>query len=449
MKKRMVLGQLLLKGLKKNPSKRGVQVRPRVQQPSRRSRNSRKACLVLSQIIPTYQPVRPKKTVETIVEPEDNDSVVTAEQLPVISETPQLPETPESTSSPESSASQAATQSQDLSLLAGPGSMTTQDLVRPGEKLKLSIEGFLMDQNSPHTRRAYGKDLKRFVQFLLTRQYQLGIESLNRSVMIAYKEFLLSEGLEHTTVDRHLATLRSFFKWLIDDGLISRSPVEGVRFLNPKRVSRTIGFSDEEVRKMLTLPDLHRRTGAMHYAILMVLFYCGLRRSELCNLKTTQIGVERNQHVLRLMGKGNAERVIVMLPAVWSAIQYYFHITRRQLDSDEYLFISLRAHRVGQSKKPLDSSSIFYIVTRYAKRAGISNRVSPHSCRATAISNARDHHVPDRAIQEFAGWASPDMITRYDKRKSSIVDSAAFGIDYGSTDRTTPAAVDPVKPFDT
>src|SRR6185312_13425713 len=106
---------------------------------------------------------------------------------------------------------------------------------------------------------------------------------------------------------------------------------------------------------------------------------------------------------------------------------------------DEYLFIPLRNNRTGVLNKSLDPSMIFYIVTRYAKLAGISNRVSPHSCRATAISNARDHHVPDRAIQEFAGWASPDMITRYDKRRTAVEDSAAHSISYGEI-RPIPAS---------
>lgn len=312
------------------------------------------------------------------------------------------------------------------------------DIIKPDDRLKQSIEAFLLDQRSPHTRRAYQKDLKRFIQFLLTRKQNASFEQLNRTVLIAYKESLLADGLQHTSVDRHLATLRSFFKWLVDDGLISKSPADGVRFLNPKRISRTIGFSDEEVKKVLAIPNLHTRVGSMHYAVLMVLFYCGLRRSELCSLRTTNLGVERNQRVLRLRGKGNAERVIVMIPPVWNALAHYFFITRRNFTKDDYLFLPLRNNRTSDLNKALDPSMIFYIVTRYSRLAGISNRVSPHSCRATAISNARDHHVPDRAIQEFAGWASPDMITRYDKRRTSVENSAAHAISYGAEDRSLP-----------
>ena len=312
--------------------------------------------------------------------------------------------------------------------------LLSSDLLRPDDRLKRSIEDFLKDQRSEHTRRAYGKDLKRFVKYLIDRKFRLGPEALDRSVVIGYKDQLLSEKLEHTTVDRHLATLRSFFRWLVEDGLIAKSPAENVRFLNPKKTSSTIGFTDEEVTRLLKLPDLHTRSGSLHYAILMVLFYCGLRRSELCSLKTSSIGFERGHCFFRLRGKGNAERIVVLVEPVWTALQYYLKMTGKSTEpskADAPLFTPVRNNRTGVREKPIDPSMIFYIVRRYAKLAGISNRVSPHSCRATAISNARDHNVPDRVIQEFAGWATTTMITRYDKRKSALDKSAAHSISYG------------------
>jgi integrase/recombinase XerD len=322
--------------------------------------------------------------------------------------------------------------------------LASSELLRPDDRLRQSIEGFLLDQRSPHTQRAYGKDLKRFMQFLAARKFNRGPERLDRSVLIAYKDSLLSEKLEHTTIDRHLATLRSFFRWLVDDGILEKNPAEGVRFLNPKRLSRTNGFSDEEVVRILKQPNLHTRIGAQHYAVLMILFYCGLRRSELCELRNSSLGEERGHRVLRLRGKGNSERVVVVTPPVWSAIRHYCMIVRKDLSRDEFLFSPIRNNRTGERNKGLDPSMIFYIVTRYAKLAGVANRVSPHSCRATAISNARDHNVPDRAIQEFAGWANPDMITRYDKRKSSVENSAAHAIRYGKEERDLPVVRAPL-----
>jgi integrase/recombinase XerD len=309
-------------------------------------------------------------------------------------------------------------------------------LIRPDERVRGALEAFLLDQRSEHTRRAYGKDLKRFVQFLRMREFDTPGSGLDRATVIGYKEHLLQQKLEHTTVDRHLATLRSFFRWLVDDGHLPNNPAEGVRFLKPRRVSSTIGFSDDEVRKVLAEPDLHTKTGALHYAILMVLFYCGLRRSEVCALRTKNLTKERGHWILRLKGKGDAERIVVVIEPVWNALQLYFRITRKEQAVDQCLFSPLRNNRTKELDKPLDPSMIFYIVTKYAKKAGIANRVSPHSCRATAISNARDHNVPDRAIQEFAGWSTTDMITRYDKRRTSVDKSAAHSINYQAEDRS-------------
>ena len=311
-----------------------------------------------------------------------------------------------------------------------PEGLSATALIHPNERLRSSIEGFLLDQRSPHTRRAYGKDLKRFLKFLVVYRNQRS-EKIERSTIVAYKDALLTEGLEHTTVDRHLATLRSFFRWLGEDGLHPVNPAEGVRFLKPKRLSKTLGFSDEEVRRVLSKPDTHSRTGAMHQAILTTLFYAGLRRSEICALRTSNLGQERGHAVLRLRGKGDAERVVVLVPTAVDAIQHYLKIARKDPRVDQPLFSPVKNARTGVTSKPLDPSMIFYIVKKYALLAGIAHRVSPHSCRATAISNARDHHVSDRAIQEFAGWASPDMITRYDKRKTAVEGSAALSIDYG------------------
>lgn len=307
-----------------------------------------------------------------------------------------------------------------------------------------SIQSFLIDQRSEHTRRAYEKDLTRFLKFLLGKNLHHSPRSLDRTLIIAYKSALLGEGLQHTTIDRHLATLKSFFRWLVEDGILEKSPAEGVRFLNPKRLSPTIGFSNEEVVKILKTPNLHTRTGALHHALLMVLFYCGLRRSEVCDLKTNQVGLERGHRYFRLTGKGNSERIVVIVEPVWNAIRYYYYMSQRDFvrenTLDLPLFQPVRNNRTGKKLKPLDSSTIYYVVKKYAKLAGISAKVSPHSCRATAISNARDHNVPDRAIQEFAGWATTTMITRYDKRKTALEKSAAHEIRYDSGDRSSSTA---------
>ncbi len=316
------------------------------------------------------------------------------------------------------------------------GTITTEDFLRTDGPFRRAIESFLLDLRSEHTRRAYGKDLTRFVKFLLARKFDHGSEQVDRAVVIAYKDQLLAEGLEMTTVDRHLACLRSFFGWMMDEGLLEKNPAERVRFLRPKKLSSTPGFTDDEVQRVLSIPNLHRKAGAQHFAILALLFYCGLRRSELVNLRTTNLAVERGKPVIKFMGKGARERLIALPPQVWKAIRYHLMMMGKTHRKDQYLFSPVRNNRTGDLDKPLDTSAIYAIVKFYSKNAGVQAAVSPHSCRATAISNARDHHVSDRAIQEFAGWASPDMITRYDKRKTAIEDSASFAIQYDEKDET-------------
>jgi integrase len=83
-------------------------------------------------------------------------------------------------------------------------------------------------------------------------------------------------------------------------------------------------------------------------------------------------------------------------------------------------------------EKPLGPNAITYIVTTYAKKAGVLQKVSPHSCRATCISNALDKKATHRSVQYLAGWSTPLMIQRYDKRREELKNSAAFVVDYSS-----------------
>jgi integrase len=82
-------------------------------------------------------------------------------------------------------------------------------------------------------------------------------------------------------------------------------------------------------------------------------------------------------------------------------------------------------------RKRLNPHAITYVVIRYARKAGILKAISPHSCRATCISNALDRRATHRAVQHLAGWSTPLMIQRYDKRREDLKNSAAFTIDYG------------------
>jgi len=300
------------------------------------------------------------------------------------------------------------------------------------------IQPFLQNQLSDHTRRAYEGDLKQFFLFLEGRISPEDLKALKPEHIILFRKSL-EEGrltgkvLEKTTVNRKLAVVKSFLSWLKLNQLISENPAELVKGFPQSQESSLKGFSDEEARKILFLPRLNSKAGALHSAILHMLFYMGLRKAELMSLRMGDISEERGVPVLKVRGKGHRVRILPMVPIVKASLEHYFHVCRRDSSQTEsFVFTPTKNPLNGILEKPLGPNAITYIVTTYAKRAGVLQKVSPHSCRATCISNALDKKATHRSVQYLAGWSTPLMIQRYDKRREELKNSAAFVVDYSS-----------------
>jgi integrase/recombinase XerC len=300
------------------------------------------------------------------------------------------------------------------------------------------IQPFLQNQLSDHTRRAYEGDLKQFFLFLEGRISPEDLKALKPEHIILFRKSL-EEGrltgkvLEKTTVNRKLAVVKSFLSWLKLNQLISENPAELVKGFPQNQESSLKGFSDEEARKILFLPRLNSKAGALHSAILHMLFYMGLRKAELMSLRMGDISEERGVPVLKVRGKGHRVRILPMVPIVKASLEHYFHVCRRDSSQTEsFVFTPTKNPLNGILEKPLGPNAITYIVTTYAKRAGVLQKVSPHSCRATCISNALDKKATHRSVQYLAGWSTPLMIQRYDKRREELKNSAAFVVDYSS-----------------
>jgi site-specific recombinase XerD len=181
---------------------------------------------------------------------------------------------------------------------------------------------------------------------------------------------------------------------------------------------------------MLEIPHRHKVAGRMHHAILATLFHLGLRRAELVGLRTSDIFEQEGMRVIRVRGKGDKERVLPLPQEVVKSIETYLEFARKELKVDQPLFSPVKNNVTHTKDKPLHPNAIAYVVKTYAALAGVAYRVSPHSARATAVSNALDHHAPHRAVQYMAGWSSPLMVTRYDKRKQELRNSAVKFVRY-------------------
>ncbi|HRK01670.1 MAG TPA: tyrosine-type recombinase/integrase [Oligoflexia bacterium] len=296
------------------------------------------------------------------------------------------------------------------------------------------LDSFLKTQNSPHTRRAYERDLEDFLCFIDSNRTTISVHSLVR-----YREELRTKNssqtgqpLSHVSINRKIATIKSFLNWLVLNGVLPNNPAKAVKSFKAGRDSPTRDIPDDRVRAMLDLPARHTVAGRMHHAMLMVLFHLGLRRSELVDLRTSDLFEREGMRVLRVRGKGDKERVLPVPEPVQNSLDQYLLIARKTLDVDQPLFTPVKNNVTKTKEKNLHPNAVAYVVKHYAKLAGIHYRVSPHSARATAVSNALDHHAPHRSVQHMAGWSSPLMVTRYDKRKEELKNSAVRFVQYSS-----------------
>ncbi|MEW6057840.1 MAG: tyrosine-type recombinase/integrase [Bdellovibrionota bacterium] len=294
------------------------------------------------------------------------------------------------------------------------------------------LDSFLQAQNSAHTRRAYELDLIDFLSYLKTTSKPMNVHTL-----IEYRETLrvrtssrTGQPLSHVSINRKIATLKSFLNWLVLNGVLPNNPAKAVKSFRAGRESPTRDIPNDRVRQMLTLPHRHTVAGRMHHAMLMVLFHLGLRRAELIGLRTSDLFEQEGMRVIRVRGKGDKERVLPLTPEVAKSIDTYLEMSRKDVAVDQPLFTPVKNNVTKTKDKPLHPNAVAYVVKHYAAMAGVQYRVSPHSARATAVSNALDNLAPHRAVQHMAGWSSPLMVTRYDKRKQELRNSAVKFVRY-------------------
>jgi len=298
------------------------------------------------------------------------------------------------------------------------------------------IGPFLANQLSVHTRRAYETDLKQFFYFLEGKIQPSDLKSLRPEHIILYRKFL-EEGrltgrvMEKSTINRKLAVVKSFLNWLRLNRVIGENPAQLVKGFPQSQESSLKGLSDEEAQKIMAKPNTNSRSGALHSAVLNVLLYLGLRKGELLDLRIGDLDEERGVPVIKVRGKGHRIRILPLTATVKASIEHYFFVCRRdKADKEAPLFIPTKNPRTKTLLKPLNPNAITYIVVKYAKKVGILKQISPHSCRATCISNALDRKATHRSVQHLAGWSTPLMIQRYDKRREDLRNSAAFLVDY-------------------
>ena len=213
-----------------------------------------------------------------------------------------------------------------------------------------------------------------------------------------------------TTANRRLTVFRRYFRWALRERLISADPtLRLVAARQPLRVPKTL--SEAQVEALLNAPDTGTPLGQRDRAMLELMYASGLRVSELVQLKTFHVG--HNEHVLRITGKGNKERLVPFGQIAGQWLQRYLAQGRKEIlggQQSEDLFVTSRGTRAGEA---MSRVMFWNLVKRYAQQAGITTPLSPHTLRHAFATHLLNHGADLRAVQMLLGHADISTTTIY------------------------------------
>ncbi len=274
------------------------------------------------------------------------------------------------------------------------------------EQLELYIRHLAVEKDaSPYTLRNYSHEIGQFLDFLEGQ----GIDSwedVDRQVLRRYLLWLRKEGYVEASMARKLSELRSFCRYLMQEGYLTSNPVGVVSSPKvPKRLPRYLKM--EEVEALLNAPDVSTPLGQRDRAILELLYAAGVRLSELVSLNLGQLNLEAGQ--LRVWGKGGKERVVLLGDPAVRALRIYISRGRAQLASDK----SKNALFLNRFGGRLSRRSIGLIIDKYSKLAGLWKKITPHLLRHTFATHMFEGGANLRVVQELLGHAQPTTTEIY------------------------------------
>ncbi len=250
---------------------------------------------------------------------------------------------------------------------------------------------------SRNTIEAYGHGLTRFFDHLRGKKIQ-DIREVGKFDVQSYLQALKKMNLNTKSIVRNLAAIRSFFRFLIQEGILEANPLEN---LESPKVARTLPeiLSLKEIEQILEQPNVQTPLGVRDRAMLEMLYATGMRVSELTQLPTHQVSLEGG-YVL-LYGKGSKERVVPLGSEALKWVALYLKTTRGILSKGKdspSLFIN-------RSGKGMSRQRFWRNLKDYAQRAGLHKRITPHLLRHSFASHLLERGADLRSVQMMLGHA--------------------------------------------
>ncbi len=248
---------------------------------------------------------------------------------------------------------------------------------------------------SPYTVRNYQYEIKQFLNYLEDRDIYTW-DAVNRTLLREYLAWLQEKGYVKHSIARKLSELRSFGNFLVDEGVLAENPMRSVSAPKlPKRLPKTL--TAEEVNALIDAPDARNAQGARDRAIIELLYAAGLRVSELVGLDLANIDWDSRE--LRVMGKGNRERIALLGESAMKSLRHYVDEGRPKMigkKTTNALFLNRFGGR-------LSTRSVQLIVSKYAKQAGLEKNITPHVLRHTFATHLLNGGADLRVVQELLG----------------------------------------------
>ena len=249
----------------------------------------------------------------------------------------------------------------------------------------------------------YAADLAQFVEFMHKKKLNAW-EQVRPTEIREYLSHLMEQGLERSTISRKIASLRSFYKYLVRHGVVSSNPLIGLQ--TPKQPKKLPEFMYlREIEELLKI-DSSTPRGLRDRAILEVLYGSGLRVSELTGLNLEDIDLERGY--LRVYGKGAKERISFLGCTGCRALNDYlqkgrpFFLVRAQDQAEA----AVQAVFLNKNGGRLTARSVRRILNSYAEKAALGKNVSPHTLRHSFATHLLEGGADLRVVQELLGHAN-------------------------------------------
>lgn len=250
---------------------------------------------------------------------------------------------------------------------------------------------------SSNTITSYKKDLEQFQVFLHLQYADVPIERAVFHQIRSWVVYLMQKGVNPKSINRKLSTLRSFYKYLLRNGVIRQNPMQGLQ--GPKTAKRNPAFvpetAMEQLLDKLVFPDGFE--GIRDRALLETFYFTGIRRAELMGIRHQDI--DFSMHTLKVIGKRNKERLIPLSPVLEEILKTYIREKNNAGFTSESLF-------VNNNGKPIQSRLLYSIVHKYLSAVTTIDRKSPHVLRHTFATHMLNNGAELNAIKEIMGHAS-------------------------------------------